>query len=309
MPWYTEIRSEKDFSQFVTFLQNKKETYGFETTGGDRKSTSALMGAWGCIYALEGKPPPNPYIMFTFNSLKGKGKELVNTNILLAEFVLGFCKNGPLANKGPQVMKFIRLTPTISNRDYEGYKVALDTAAKNGVNMQELFREVIGMRPILDQLFDVPWNAFVESRLTQLHSERKEVSALGSDVGKGLDKLRKKQKEKLDGSVLFKGGLEGQFLLLHEAKDGAPILLVTEDFGKSISDKYRNEANTLMSSRCDKVTKGYWRQTGNRKSISFAPTATTGSYTEKIFQLALIKMDVKRSSVLMRQPKELGIDI
>ncbi|GAP37806.1 hypothetical protein ABXN37_22040 [Piscinibacter sakaiensis] len=309
MPWYTEIRSVQDYSDFVSFLNSKKGLYGYDTTGGDRKSISALMGAWGCMYALEGKTPPNPHVMFTFNSLKDKGKELVTTQILVAEFVFGFCKGGPLANRGPEVMKLVRLVPTITDRNYEGYKQALTVAAKNGVNMQAVFREIIEMRPILNQLFEEPWKAFVLTRAGQFHLERRELGLLmESDIGKGLEKLRRKQKEKIDGSIFSKGHLDGQFLLLHEAKDGAPILLVSTDFGAAISEKHHKEGQTLMSTRCDKETKGYWRQTGNRKSIYFAPTTSSGGYSERIFQLALLKMDVKRS-VMMRQPEELGIEL
>lgn len=305
MAWFTDIKSSQEMVEFIQFMNSEKATFGYQPDDsggggrGEHKSLGNLLGAWGCTYAIEGQPCPNPHILYTFNVWKTHRQ--AERNILLAEFVMGFCRKGPLAGKGAETARFVKANPMLLDRTYPNYKLALENAAKAGVLMATVWREVVDLRDDIQRLFEAPWNRFQEARMQQFMSERANMSSLGNDPSIGLKKLRQKQKSKLEGKVggLFGSSEQGQFLLIHEAKDGAPLLLLSTGYGTPISERHEKEARMLMSGKGDKMSKGYWKQSGNHKTITFAVTAEKGGglSTVSLFRLALAKMDVSRTVI------------
>lgn len=266
-----------------------QEALGFDS-GGQRKSKFVVFQCWAMIQRIRNVEVSNPNIISTFNAESKGAKGTPDTRTM--ELVWSYGKTLLAGCAGIQAA--LRHRPQIADRTMPVYQQLIVDLTRAGISVKAMREAVIAYEPeVLKSCHEIyelwdRWQSdiFREEALTLISNP---------DSLKDLANLRKRQKEALDGSGLFKSNARasGKFKLLPRAKDGLPLIVFSPSADIDISTDVDEKVDQFSSQVKTVRFNGKFRQSGNLKIITFSFNSNPASVDQ--LRVALQSINVIRS--------------
>lgn len=290
---WPKLNSFISYQSLKSYCESRKddEAFGFDFGNGLRKSKFVAFQCYAMIQRIKGEPVPNSNIISTFNS-ETKG-EKGNSDTRTMELVWAYGKS--LLSNCAGIQPALRAQPKIPSRDMETYRNLISTLTRKGISVTGMTKAVIDYQPEILRMCNTMYE---EWDRWQAETFAQEAQTLISDPGSSRDlkKLRKLQKDRLDGTGLFKAktaSSAGKFLLYPKAKDGLPLIVFSPAADANISADVKSKVEMFKSGVKSVYYSGTWHQSGNRKSITLA--CQSNPPAENLVSVALQSIDIVRS--------------
>lgn len=292
MRWQ-KVDSETAYASLSSWCNaNKEETGVISPTKGAVSAIGAFQ-LWCQIQKIKGSPIDNENIGSTFNCEK-KGGWVTNNHRTL-EVVWSYAKT--LLKDCAGVQGAFNAVPKIGGRDLSDYQKLEKQLGRLGFSVPDMTAALIDYQPTIQRIADEVYESWVSWSAETYAAEAVTLLSDPSSAD-GLKKIRKHSKARLDGTGLFKSktaSKDGKFMLFPKAKDGLPLLILSDNAETRMSGAVKDKARMFKSSVVSTEHEGSWRQSGNLKSITFA--FSTNMSTESLMRAALQALDVVRNSI------------
>lgn len=291
MRWH-KIDSDIAYGSLSSYCNAHKDETGVDS-GKGRVSAIGAFQLWCQIEKINGKAVDNNNVGSTFNCEKSGG--VVTNNIRTLEVVWSYGKT--LLKDCAGVQGALAAIPKIGGRDLADYQKLEQQLGQKGFSVPDMKAALIAYQPNIQLKADDVYDSWVRWSADTYGTE---ATTLLTDPSseKDLLKIRKHSKARLDGSGLFKSksaSKNGKFLLYPKAKDGLPLLVLSDNAETRMSTEVKDKAAMFKSSVITTVYEGMWKQSGNLKSITFV--FATKMSTESQMRTALEALDVVRHSI------------
>jgi hypothetical protein len=280
------------YASLSSYCNAYKDETGVDSPTKGRVSAIGAFQLWCQIQKIKGEPIDNPNIGSTFNCEKsGGGAQVTNTHRTL-EVIWSYGKT--LLKDCAGIQAALTAIPKIGGRDLSDYQKLEQDLRQLGHSMPKLTAALVAYQPNVQRKADEVYESWVRWTAETYAAEATTLLADPSS-DRDLKKLRQNSKARLDGTGLFKSrsaSANGKFVLYPKAKDGLPLLVLSDNAETRMSPEVKSKAAMFKSSAVTTVYEGTWRQAGNLKSITFAFETKTS--TEGLLRAALDALGVSR---------------